>query len=214
MNSTSLTGATDPVRIYPLSDNSAVYVISTQTSTSVTYTWKYSTSSPNNAYWQEITGITNGAMGQAVINDNQIFILGITATYTLRMMKITFGNTSIDWGNKINCPLATCSLSLSFVVLSNDKSKAYWFPVYVGSSQFITLNLSDGSVSGQRYISNQAATIILSSRVIDNYLATLILWTSDTIISIFNIATELFTNTQIKTGYTIKDINKEPINGR
>ena len=156
-------------------------------------------------------------MGQAVINDNQLFLLGITATNTLRMMKITFGNTSIDWGNKISCPLNSCTLSLSFVVLSKDKSQAYWFPVYGGSpkySQFITLNLSDGSVSGQRYISNQETSYILSSRVIDNYLATLIQLSSGTIISIFNFSTELFYNTQIKTGYTMKDINKEPINGR
>ena len=89
-----------------LSDNSGYYVVAKRTVTSRPYVWKYLFSASTTASWQEITAFDSRAWGQLKINDSQLFLTGNepASTYHLHMYKITFGNTAVDWANKVSWP--------------------------------------------------------------------------------------------------------------
>ena len=102
------------------------------------------------------------AYGQLKIDDNQLFLIGNepSSAYTLHYYKITFGDVSVDWANKISWTGGSWSASNSESLLSSDNSLIYTFATF-GSTQylyFITFSTSTGNVVGSRYKSSSTWT--------------------------------------------------------
>jgi len=95
-------GATDDIKIWPLSDNSGYYFVPYGTSTEANLC-KYLFSS-STAQCQLITNVKYG-QGVVMLTTTQFFIIGtpVSGTSHLRMYKVTFTSTSVNWANQITC---------------------------------------------------------------------------------------------------------------
>ena len=97
-----------------------------------------------------------------MISNSQFFVLGAApvSPNNLRMYKITFSLTPIEWANQIVCTSGSCSASNSESLLSSDGSTIYSFFTFGSSSSsasylyFCGLSVSDGSVATTRYKSS------------------------------------------------------------
>ena len=106
------------------------------------------------------------AFAQSKISDTQLFIVGYepTATYHLHYYKITFGNTAVDWANKILWSGTSWASTTSSSLISTDGLKIYTFVLYGSSSLFIyftTFELSTGKVLGTRYKSSEGTSLVI-----------------------------------------------------
>ena len=92
------------------------------------------TFSLSSAQCQTISNINTG-YSQLMISNSQFFVLGTSSAspYNLRMYKITFSFTSVDWANQMACTTMSWSASYSESVLSTDKFTIYSFFTF-GSS--------------------------------------------------------------------------------
>ena len=172
--SSSIRGGDIDTEIHLLPDNSGYFVIS-KNSNSLPYLWKYLFSTSSSAQWQQVNTISNYAYGQLMINNNEFFISGTdpATPYHLHYYKITFGNTAVDWANKMLWTSGTWSTSSSEVLLDISNSYIYNFSIYKNSSNylyFVALALSDGSVVGSRYKSSVSCGSVYGSAQTGNYL--------------------------------------------
>ena len=150
-----INGNSFEIKTYPLNDGSGYFVIGTDNTNYATIC-KY-TFLTSNAEWQLIPRIYYG-YGHLMISNNIIFLLGIfLPNHDLHMYKITFSSTSPDWANQLVCNSGNnWSSYYSESLLSQDKSTIYSFFVF-GLSRylyFVAMSVSDGSVSTNRYKSN------------------------------------------------------------
>ena len=111
-----------------------------------------------------------------MISNSQFFVLGIASTSpkNLKMYKITFLLTSVDWANQIVCTAAQ-SISYSESVLSSDRSTIYTFFLYGPSKYlyFAGLSLSDGSATTARYTSSETVSEVWGSTLNADYVVNL-----------------------------------------
>ena len=76
-----------------------------------------------------------------------------SSNYDLYFYKITFGNTAVDWANKLQCPSGICSTSYASSILSSDSTSIYsFFPFgFTSLLYFLTFSVADGSIVGSWY---------------------------------------------------------------
>ena len=153
-----MNGNDNEIMIYVLSDNSGYYVVSKRTATSKPYVWKYLFSASTTASWQEITAFDSRAWGQLMINDNQLFLTGNepASTYHLLMYKITFGNTAVDWANKVSWTSGAWSTGYVASIMSTDGTQIYNLYTF-GVTRYLYFagfSITNGSVVGSRYKSS------------------------------------------------------------
>ena len=204
------------MKIMVLSTGLGYYFAATCSTDTLTYLWKYLFSSTTTASCQKITTMDVIAYGQLRINDNQLFLIGNEplSTYHLQYYKITFGNTAVDWANKISWASGSWSVSNSESLLSSDNSLIYTFATF-GSTQylyFITFSTSTGSVVGSRYKSSSTWTGAWKAVLTGDFIWLSITCTNDSLL-IFNIVTSQFIIKQF-TGAAFSGFGLEPINGR
>ena len=130
-----------------------------------------------------------------MISNNQFFVLGVTSTssYNLRMYKITFSLTSVNWAKQIACSSGTWSAGLSESVLSSDGSTVYSFFTF-GSTRYLYfcgLSVSDGSVETTRYKSSTTLSSVWGSALNGDYVVATT--SSPTSLVIFSISSSAFT---------------------
>ena len=169
-----------------MSDNSGYFIISFLASTNFLNICKYLFSSSATSQCQEIVSIYQYAYGQLKIADGQFYFVGLDPTFPfpLHLNKITFGNSAADWSYKMACWSGSWSASESDSVLNSDGSKIYSVFSYGPSSSmfFVTLNLADGTIQGNRYKSvigwNYVGGVVLD----ETYLAMTALWSNQYLI--------------------------------
>ena len=154
--------------------------------------------------------------GQEMISDTSLFLIATddSTNINLRMHKVTFSKTVVDWASKINCPSQNCLLNQSKVSVSSDFSKLYNLINYgVSGSQFgllITLNILNGQVIGNRYSSSSIWGTFFGGVLMGNYFIVIGSWSPNVIIN-YNIVTDSFTNIQIPSSLSMYCILEEPI---
>ena len=170
-----LVGKADFNRIYPTSDNLGYYIATyINTSPYFSVLWKYLFSDSGNSYWQSTSNMILSPSLFLVINEISFIIGKVTSDSSadLVFMRVTYGSTSIMWSNSISCPSTGCYDESTEGVLSEDNSKFYSIRVYGVNpyyALFNSFNASDGTVIGNRYVSNvncNYATIALNDALL------------------------------------------------
>ena len=157
----------------PLADLSGYFVIGCDNS-KIAKICKY-TFSLSSAQCQTINNINTG-YSHLMISNKQLFVLGdsTTSPYNLRMFKITFLMTYVDWANQMACSLGTCKASNSESMLNSDGSTVYSFFTFGTSTSttylyFFGLTVSDGSVTTTRFKSSAFVLDVWGSSLNGDY---------------------------------------------
>ena len=201
-----------------LSDGSGYYIIG-QDQNSMAYLWKYLFSAISSAQCQEITIFNLFAYGQLKITDSQFFLIGYepSPNYHLQIIKVTFGNTAVDWANKISCTGGTWSSGYSEVIMnSENKNNSVYTIIPYGSTRylyFMHINLADGSVIGSVYSSSSSWSDIYGIAQIDSKIVASLDWGTFKSLLICN--TDIF-QFEIKqfSGSSLVQMVEEPSNLR
>ena len=121
--------------------------------------------------WQDTSYNGNFAFGQKMISDSQLYFLAVGAESPplIHFVKVTFGNNAVDWSNILTWAYSSWYSYESESILSSDNTQIYsFFIINFASSTnlfYASFMILDGSVSGNRYISNNAENLgILLSR--------------------------------------------------
>ena len=158
--------------------------------------WKYLFSLSGSYRWQDTSYLGSFALGQIMISDSQLFFIAQGFLPDLYFVKITFENTSVDWANIIYWSYATCNTDLSESILSSDGLSIYSFFIYGDSINYFlfyaSFLTSDGSVLGNRYISNINWNIVSSSAENGEYVAVIVQCTSSSYLILFNTSKSTF----------------------
>ena len=125
---------------------------------------------------QTITSINIG-YGSLMLSSTQFFIISADSVspYSLRMYKITFATTAVNWANKITCSSGIWQTSASESQLSLDGSIIYSFFIY-GSTKYLyfaSLYASNGTVVSSRFKSSISITSVSSSALFGDYVIAL-----------------------------------------
>ena len=171
--STGINGVNSDIKTWPLADISGYYAIGYDSS-SIAKICKY-TFSTSSAQCQTITNIKTG-FGHLMISNSQFFILGATPSSpnNLKMYKITFLLTSVNWANQITCA-GTWSADLSESVLSSDGTTIYSFYSFGSSTTYLYfcgLSVSAGSITTTRFKSSAAVSYVYGSALNGDYIVT------------------------------------------
>ena len=109
-----------------------------------------------------------------MLSDTEFYFVGTYTSpiYNLQMYKITFGNTTPDWANKIQCSLSLCGANSADSIKSLDGTKIYCIftygnPFYI---YFVTLRIITGSPIESRYKSNISWIDVYISSLNGDYL--------------------------------------------
>ena len=196
LDSSSLNGESDDVRIHILSNNTGYYIIGTSNAMRAVI-WRYLFANFPRASCQEISSISYFAYGQLMLSDSEIFLLGmgaIASPHPLQMLKLTFGRSSTDWINKINWSSRTWASDLSESLLSDDKSKIYSFFIFGNPNYmyFVSFSVTTGSVSSNRYKSSVSLNTINGSAQSGDYILVIAAIDPTSYAMIFNIVTNEF----------------------
>ena len=92
-----------------------------------------------------------------MVSDTQVYFYDTdSSSLNLHMNLATFGNTVMDWSNKLACPSGTWSYFDSYSLLSLNSKLIYSFIIFGNPLQlyFVTFSVSDGSVVGSRFKSS------------------------------------------------------------
>ena len=210
--STGIDGQNNDLKTWPLTDLSGYFVIGYD-SLSVAKICKY-TFSLSSAHWQTINSINSG-YGHLMISNSQFFILSVASIspYNLKMYKITFSLTSVNWANQIACISGTWSANLSESVLSSDGSTVYSFFSF-GATRYLYfcgLSVSDGSVATTRYKSSTAVYSVYGSALIGDYL---VATTASPSVVMYSISSSAFTIKSFSFSGTLRRWGVEPSSGR
>ena len=197
----------------PLADLSGYFIIGYDSSTSFAKSCKY-TFLTSSAQCQKINNINLG-YGHLMISNSQFFVLGTanSSPYQLRMYKITFSLTSVDWANKISCSSGGWAASHSESVLSSDKSIIYSFFTFGVTKYlyFAGLSVSDGSVTTTRYKSTESETITCGVALNGDYV--IATTGNPTALIIFSISSSKFTIKSF-SGLYLYGWGVDPFSGR
>lgn len=130
-----------------------------------------------------------------MLSSTQFFIAGTATSGTahLKMYKVTFSNTSVDWANQMLCS-GSWTAFYSGSMLSDDGSIIYSYFSFGISSRnmyFISQSVTSGSVIGSRYKSSVTVMYIFGSVLNGDYaLATT---NGPNVLVIFSLSTSTFT---------------------
>ena len=120
----------------------------------------------------------------------------VTSGNYLHYYKFTFGNTNVDWANKMLWPSGTWDVTFAEQLLNNDNSKIYsWVNYGIANSSyiyFVIFNIADGTISGSRFrssITQNVAGAILSG----DYVAIASYDLTYSYLTLFNIPLSTFT---------------------
>ena len=104
----------ETTRINILSDNSGYFISSHYYGTDYPCICKYLFSDPS-AQCQQIDKLYNYPFGELMINDSQIFMLGYgySSPHNVYFLKITPGNTAVDWATRMAWDSSSWHVDLS-----------------------------------------------------------------------------------------------------
>ena len=186
------------------------------------YFWKYLFSVPLSTQWHEITTINSFGFGKIKINDNQYFLSGAdpNSPYDLHFYKLTYGNTAVDWANKLSCPSGTWTSARSESIINFNSNQSatsliYHFFIY-GNTQymyFATFNLSNGAVTGNQYISSISWAYVYGSTKTGDFIVVTFYWQSHPYLLLYNTITSQFI-VKLFSGGFLFEADIEPIVGR
>ena len=172
--SSNLSGGV-PTRINILSDNSGYLISSHSYNTNYPSICKYLFSASSDQ-WQQINIFSSYSYGELMINDNQVFASGCdpNSPRHVHFLKITVGNTPVDWSTRMNWDNTGWHLDYSEWQLDNSSTYIYSLIEFYNSSThylyFLTFYVSDGSLVGSRYRSSTDLGYIYGSARVGNYL--------------------------------------------
>ena len=146
--------------------------------------WKYLFSSPSSSQCQEISAIFGYAYGQLLLSNSEIFLVGIESNvnHNLRFLKITFGNTYVDWGMKMVISALFCNTSLFDGSIVNNQIYSFISFNSILLFYFVKFSVTDGSVIGSRYVSNINWNTVYDSAAYGDYVIAITYWSG---VSIF-----------------------------
>ena len=201
------------IKIMPLISGLGYYFVAAWSADSSAYLWKYLFATTGSAQWQKITAFNTIGYGQLKLSDTKLFFIGSEplSTYHMHYYKVTFGNTAVDWANKVLWTSGSWSVSYSESLLSADASMIYTFATF-GSTQFLyfaTFSSSNGNVVGSRYKSSVSWTEALGAVINGDYICLSIYWTNYMAL-VYNIVTAEFTIKQF-TGTVLNGFALEPV---
>ena len=154
---------------------------------------KYTFSS-SKAQCQTISNINIGYC-HLMISNNQFFLLGANpaSLYNLRIYKITFSLTSVDWAMQVACSSGTWVAFYSESLLSSDGSTIYSFFTFGVTKYlyFAGLSVSDGSVTTTRFKSSIAVPDLYGSALNGDYVISTI--SGPACLLIYSISASTFT---------------------
>ena len=151
-----------------------------------------------------------------MINDSQFFISGYepASTYHFHMYKVTFGNTAVDWANKVSWASGTCDAGYSSSILNFDGSLIYSLYAF-GSTRylyFISLSITDGSIVDSRYKSSISWSEAWGILINGDYLVFSVICSTPQLF-VFNLKTSEF-KLKSFTGDFIFQLLNDPANQR
>ena len=191
-------------RVLVLDDNSGFFIIVKNNISGLVNIWKYLFSVSSSAQCQEVPTMSVYAYGHLNFNINEIFVIGIDpSTYSMHFFELTFGNTSVNWGNQLLCSSGTCTMSVSQCKLSNDSSTIYAIPAFGSSvsAYLIAFNATSGAIIGSRYKSSSSWSGIFGSALEGNVLAFSTQCSGYSLL-LYNILTSFFTIKQFAGALT------------
>ena len=211
--STGINGQNQDIKTWQLTDLSGYFVIG-RDSSNIAKICKYIFLS-SSAQCQTISNINTG-YGHLMISNSQFFVIGValSSPYNLRMYKITFSLTSVNWANQIACSSGTWSSYYSESVLSSDGSTVYSFFTFGASNTYLYfcgLSVSDGSVRTTRYKSGTTVSSVWGSALNGDYVVATT--QSPVSLAIYSISSSTFTIKSF-SGYALYGWRVEPSSGR
>lgn len=217
--SLSLGSLKDEMRIYTISDDTALYLTAYQVGAPFqTQICKFIVAGTT-FNCVIITGLEYAPSAFRLINNSQMIYVGLTvaASKKLKIQKLTFGTSPVNWGKYIDCPGGIgCTLGYSDMTMSADLSKAYFLVAY-GATQyalFITLNAADGSAYGTSYKSSISVNFIDGIKLHGDIIY--MLFEKDTRkLFLYKVSTGKFTASyETVPGLSLWNISFEPSTGR
>ena len=138
-----------------------VYFI-TQKYPARTNLWQYLYTSPSNLKCHQITNLSQLATGQLMLSDTQFICSWTSSSISNQYLiyKVTFGASQADWSNQLTWTGGAWTGSYSEWQKDSAGLSIYWLLVISsteGYVQYVRFNLSDGSVIGNRYRSNNSS---------------------------------------------------------
>ena len=159
--------------IHPLSNSSGYILFGQSSSQSRAYIWKQIISpSVSNANCQYVPSIYQYSYAHLKITDTQLFFGGIDqSTTSFHFIKMTLGNSLLDWSNKLSWPTSSWNTFGSEALLSSDGTLIYSFVAYGNPRYiyFITFNAASGALVGNRCKSSVSMSSVFGSVLMGNY---------------------------------------------
>ena len=139
------------------------------------------------------------ANAQLMVSDTQLFVIGTDSSSPINLLMyfVNFGSTSPTWSNTILCPSTSWQETISDAAVSSDGSLIYSFFGYGTTTvygHFMAFNVSNGHVSGSRYISNISPSYIWDIKVSGSYVVVSFKSGTITRFLVYNSSTSTFTN--------------------
>ena len=113
-----------------------------------------------------------------MLSETQLYFIGndpYSPPHDIYFYKVTFGNTGVDWANKMSCPSAPCYITTSDAILSSDSSQIYEFFLFgTDPNNYIymaSFNTTNGGVIGSRYKSSIVWNLVYGSALNGDYIA-------------------------------------------
>ena len=171
--SSNINGNSQETSIHPLSDSTGYILFGQFASQSRAYIWKQIVSpSVLNANCQYVPSIYQFSYAHLKITDTQVFFGGIDqSTTSFHFIKMTLGNSVVDWSNNLSWPTSSWNTFGSEALLSSDGTLIYSFVAYGNPRKmyFITFNAASGAVVGNRYKSSVSMSAVFGSVLMGNY---------------------------------------------
>lgn len=153
------------------------------------------------------------------ITDTEFFFQSRTQghpSYPIENRYITYGNTTENWTNYIDCPTPNCMMIQSSAAANADKSIVYslsGFDSHDFDVIFIPYNMADGTIGGPTYQIDATCTNSYELFFLNNILYGIATCTNDHLI-IYNITADSFSFYEFSSTITIRSIVYEPYYSR
>ena len=177
---------------------------------------QYLFGSPSTMPWQIASNMGTNSNNQMKINDSQLFFLSLepASPFHLQMYKVTYGNTAVDWAQKITWKTSSWKGDWGETLMSSDSSKMYTIFLFGDTStmytHFVSLNSSNGNTIGTRYISNGGWAFIDGATLISNSLIITMRCPTDSEMIVVDLNSNSFTYRKFSTGDFILGLVKDP----
>ena len=199
-----------------MSDNSGYFIVALNIATARVNIWKYLFASSGTMPWQIASNMGSNVNNQIKISDTQLFFLSLepTSPYNLQMYKVTYGNTAVDWANRIMCPSTSWNSDWGETLMSSDNSIIYSVFLFGDTSNmyshFVSINSNNGIITGTRYISSVGCIFIDGASLFSNYLTISMRCPSDSEIIVVDLSTNIFNYRQFSAGEFLLNTVKDP----